>query len=384
VTVTTAATPARPAQPKSLSFPALVAKARSGVIRIETTTCNGSYVGTGILISPTLVATVEHVVDSAATITLKENGKIVGYGTVIGSDPTRDVALVRTNTAIAGYHFRFASRAPALGESVSAIGFPLALPLTVTRGSVSGQDRTIPINGVNRTRLIQTDAPVNPGNSGGPLMTDSGLVVGLVDLGTTQANGLAFAVSAGVAGPLLQSWTAAPQPVANQSCSSAPASPVVTPAPAARSTSPTSLSYAGHDFTMDYPASWVISHLAMSQGFTDTTFQPQGAGGLLIRVDENPNGSTLTPQAAAEPVIAALEKDPSYIELGRTMETFNGVAALRWEFEVIEAGVEMHKVDEFFTDANGHGWGVLIQAPQPLWSQDAGALDTFVSTFQPA
>jgi S1-C subfamily serine protease len=189
---------------------------RSGVVRIETIACHGSAeTGTGILVGPRLVVTVEHVIDSAVSILLKQNGRIVGYGTVVGSDPARDVALVRSDRPISGYRFRFAHRTPALGESVAAIGFPLGLPLTVTRGTVSGNDRTISINGVDRRQLVQTDAPVNPGNSGGPLMTDSGQVVGLVDLGTNRANGLAFAVSAEVAAPLIQGWTFAPQPVSS-------------------------------------------------------------------------------------------------------------------------------------------------------------------------
>jgi S1-C subfamily serine protease len=83
---------------------------------------------------------------------------------------------------------------------------------------VSGLDRTIPIGDTNRQRLVQTDASVNPGNSGGPLLTDSGDVVGLVDLGTNDANGLSFAVSAQVAAPLLQAWTLAPQPVSAATC----------------------------------------------------------------------------------------------------------------------------------------------------------------------
>ena len=74
--------------------------------------------------------------------------------------------------------------------------------MTVTRGTVSGLGGTIPINRINRRGLVQTDAAVNPGNSGGPLLTDSGQGVGLVDLGTTQANELAFAVNAQVARPV--------------------------------------------------------------------------------------------------------------------------------------------------------------------------------------
>src|SRR5262249_29615871 len=149
-------------------------------------------------------------------------GKVLGSGTVIGLDAARDVALVRSSKPIGGYRFHFAARSPRLGEDVAALGFPVALPLTVTRGSVSGLNRTVPIDGVNRNRLVQTDAAVNPGNSGGPLMTNIGTVVGLVDLGTEQLNGLAFAVSAQVAGPLIQSWSAAPQPIPPTDCSTSP------------------------------------------------------------------------------------------------------------------------------------------------------------------
>jgi S1-C subfamily serine protease len=381
VTVTTSA--AR-AHQKPLVFATLVARVRSGIVRIETTTCDGSgEIGTGILVSPRLVATVEHVIDGAVSIDLKQNGKVVGYGTVIGSDPARDVALVRSDRPIAGYRFSFANGPPVLGEDVAAIGFPLGLPLTVTRGTVSGSDRTIPINGVKRTQLIQTDAPVNPGNSGGPLMTNSGRIVGLVDLGTDQANGLAFAVSSGVAAPLIQGWTFAPQSTpANCSTPTAQA----TPTTQTQTTGSSPQNYVGGDFAIEYPAGWVVSHIPEGGGNRDTTFAPPGGGGSgpLMRVDENPNAGGLTPQAAAAPVIAALERDPSYVNLGITQDTFNGLPSLRWEFQNTVGGVVMHKVDEFFTDSSGHGWGVLIQAPQSLWPQDGAALESYLATLQPA
>jgi S1-C subfamily serine protease len=174
-----------------------------------------------LLDRPQLVATVEHVVAGATTIRLVRQGKTLGTGTVIGDDPVRDVALVRSSKRLSGHVFQFASRAPALGASVAALGFPLGLPLSVSQGSVSGTGRTIPIDGVNRRQLVQTDAAVNPGNSGGPLLSlDSGRVVGLVDLGTIQANGIAFAVSAQVAKPLFQAWETAPQSAPPGSCGS--------------------------------------------------------------------------------------------------------------------------------------------------------------------
>ena len=189
--------------------------------------------GTGFLIGPQLVATVDHVVDGATSITLKRNGAYLTSATVIGSDPVRDLALLRTAQPINGYRFRLASRAPRIGEQVAALGFPLGLPLTFTRGSISGLGRTQPIDGTMRQSLVQTDTALNPGNSGGPLMTENGEVVGLVDANDTEASGVSFAVSALVARPLLAAWKTSPQPQALAYCGSAPvAAPPLTTAPA--------------------------------------------------------------------------------------------------------------------------------------------------------
>ena len=71
-----------------------VEKVRTGVVRVETNSCLESGVGTGFLIGPRHVVTVEHVVAEAARIEIKSGGKIVARGTVIGSDAARDLALV--------------------------------------------------------------------------------------------------------------------------------------------------------------------------------------------------------------------------------------------------------------------------------------------------
>ena len=116
-----------------------------------------------------------------------QGNKRLGEAQVIGVDKDRDLALLRLKKPAKGYVFRFSRRAPRLGEEVVAIGFPLGLPLTVTRGTVSGLGRTISIEDVKRRALVQTDAAVNPGNSGGPLLsTATGDVVGLVDLGSIE------------------------------------------------------------------------------------------------------------------------------------------------------------------------------------------------------
>ena len=222
---------------KSGSFADLVAHTRSGVVEIDVDTCDGSASGTGFLIGPRLVATVDHVVDGATSITLKRNGGYLTGATVVGWDPVRDLALLRTAQPINGYRFKLASRAPRIGEQVAALGFPLGLPLTFTRGSISGIDRTQQIEGTMRQSLVQTDTAVNPGNSGGPLMTENGEVVGLVDAKDTEASGVSFAVSALVARPLLAAWKTSPQPQALDYCGSATAAaPPLTAAPAAPST----------------------------------------------------------------------------------------------------------------------------------------------------
>ena len=204
------------------------------MIRIQAQTCAGSDIGTGFLLSPTLVATVDHVVSGASQIELLQGGVKVATGTVIGEDQARDLALVRSNAPIVGYHFSLATRAPQVGESVAAFGFPLGLPLTVTKGSVSGLDRTIPIEGVSRRNLVQTDTALNPGNSGGPLIsTGTGQVLGLVDAKNLNASGIGFAVSSAVAGPLLAAWKISAQPAGAPSCGSpaqAAPPPVQTPA----------------------------------------------------------------------------------------------------------------------------------------------------------
>ncbi len=197
----------------------LVARVKSGVIRIETTTCEGRAVGTGMLVGPALVATVEHVVDGARTIVLKSGRKKLGTATIIGRDRSRDLALLKVSKAVPGYRFRLARRSADIGESVAVLGYPLGLPLTLTRGTVSGLNRTIRIDGVPRRGLVQTDAAVNRGNSGGPLISiETGEVIGLVDLLAAEANGIAFAVSSRLAAPLLERWAAKPRPVRPARC----------------------------------------------------------------------------------------------------------------------------------------------------------------------
>lgn len=195
-----------------------------GVVRIETTVCDGGGVGSGFPIAPDLVATVAHVVDGARTIALSDEDG-VRTGTVIGLDRDREVALVQASRPLSGHVFTLAARLPEVGDTVAAIGYPLAGPRSLSRGTVSGLDRVADIDGASLQGLIQTDAALNPGNSGGPLIDLGGAVVGLVEAKVAEGEGLGLAVPATTAAGLLHGWERSPAPPGPAEDCAAPVGP---------------------------------------------------------------------------------------------------------------------------------------------------------------
>jgi putative serine protease PepD len=181
---------------------AIYAAASPAVVSIRT----GSGSGTGFLVQDdTTVVTNAHVVDTAHNVTVRfgtEGHDITG--TVLGSDPSSDLAVVRlpAGSAPAGAKpLQLAdSRGARVGDNVVAIGNPFGLDRTATEGIVSALGRHIQApNGFGIDDAIQTDAPINPGNSGGPLLDDGGRVIGVNSQietgGTSQGNlGIGFAV----------------------------------------------------------------------------------------------------------------------------------------------------------------------------------------------
>jgi S1-C subfamily serine protease len=140
--------------------------------------------GTGmVLTADGDVLTNAHVVSGAASIKVKLGTSDRTYdATVVGTDPSSDVALLRIQAA-SNLPTVTLGRSTDLqvGDEVVAIGHALALPggPTVTTGIVSALDRTLEDGSTRLEHLIQTDAAINPGNSGGPLVNASGEVVGM-------------------------------------------------------------------------------------------------------------------------------------------------------------------------------------------------------------
>lgn len=153
-------------------------------------------VGSGFIIhSRGYIVTNNHVVQGSSTVyVILPTGETV-EAEVIATDPYRDLALVRIDTANLKPIAIGDSDKIRVGEVVFAIGSPLGLPgATVTMGVISAVGRTISGENIILEDLIQTDAAINPGNSGGPLVNVSGEAIGVTTAIIPYAQGIGFAI----------------------------------------------------------------------------------------------------------------------------------------------------------------------------------------------
>jgi putative serine protease PepD len=152
------------------------------------------------------IVTNDHVVQGARDIRVGFSGGATYPATVVGTDPTTDIAVVRVKAPASALHpLAFAAAGSVLvGDRVYAIGNPFGLERTMTAGIVSATGRDIQApNGHTISGAVQTDAPINHGNSGGPLLDRFGRVVGInaqLEGGTVDANvGVGFAIPSSTA-----------------------------------------------------------------------------------------------------------------------------------------------------------------------------------------
>ncbi|KQV68120.1 trypsin-like peptidase domain-containing protein [Rhizobium sp. Root1220] len=170
------------------------------VSRIERIGGRGGH-GSGFAISPDgLIVTNNHVVEDAKAVRISTPEGLVTDGRVLGRDPDTDIALIRADTSIGAWARLGDSKRLRRGQIAIAIGNPLGFEWTVTAGIVSALGRSMrAANGRLIDDVIQTDAALNPGNSGGPLVSSAGEVIGVNTAVIQGAQSIAFAVASNTA-----------------------------------------------------------------------------------------------------------------------------------------------------------------------------------------
>jgi len=197
----------QPAAVVPVTMQELVPKLLPSVVIINSRTDDDfstTKLGTGFFIYPGVVVTAYHVIADRNVIEISRYNSARDYEStrynleydsvsLVGYDPLIDIAILRINDAnIMGAVIPWGER-PSVGDVTVSIGHPLGYEYTVTKGIVSYVGRRNDIYEFNK--YIQTDAPINSGNSGGPLFNDKGEVIGLMQA-VVGNGGIAMAIEA--------------------------------------------------------------------------------------------------------------------------------------------------------------------------------------------
>jgi S1-C subfamily serine protease len=179
--------------------PAVVYIATRTIIPYRTEDRVERAIGSGFIYDKAgLILTNSHVVHGAQDVTVTLDNGESRKGTIVGTDPIFDIAVVRI--AKQGHETLPTvglgdSASLEVGDPVVAIGNPFGLDQTLTRGIVSGLNRILPERPLSLSRpMIQTDAAINPGNSGGPLLNECGEAIGINTSIIPEAQNIGFAI----------------------------------------------------------------------------------------------------------------------------------------------------------------------------------------------
>jgi putative serine protease PepD len=190
-----------PTPTPTLTVPDIYQRVAPSVVTIRA----GDDLGTGVIVADNgTIVTADHVIASGRSITVTFADGTVANATVASADKAMDIAVLSPAKLPQVVVPATLGGAADIGASVVAIGNPLGLTDSVSAGIVSGLNRTADTDTGKRSGLIQFDAAVNPGSSGGPLLDSRGMVVGIVVAiadpdGQDAFAGIGFAVPIGAA-----------------------------------------------------------------------------------------------------------------------------------------------------------------------------------------
>lgn len=181
---------------ETLSYPDLVAQTDRSVVRINVESPQGQSLGSGFVVSDTgIVVTNYHVIEGGQTVKAQfEDNRECDVTGFLLFDEERDIAIIQLDQSGAPFvPISLADDLPRKGEEVAAFGAPLGLSFTASKGTISNvrDGRELHMKGM----YLQTDTPISPGNSGGPLVSMMGDVVGMNSFQMAIGQNLNFAVS---------------------------------------------------------------------------------------------------------------------------------------------------------------------------------------------
>jgi len=183
----------------STDFSSIAENVAPAIVGVLSTTTSSESVGSGVCVAPGgYILTNAHVLSNAGNISLHLYDGTTAIAELIYSDSASDIAILKSNKSMP--YLNLSTEAPKVGEDVMAVGTPLSLLLkhSFTKGIVSALNRTLAVSSLAGEsymhNLIQHDASLNPGNSGGPLVNDKGEVVGINTLKITSGEGIGFAI----------------------------------------------------------------------------------------------------------------------------------------------------------------------------------------------
>ena len=190
-----------------------IAKIEPAVVELDVTTTTGEQIGSGVIIdSKGDIVTNYHIVngENSITVVLYNGNKVQAQ--LVGTNTSDDLAVVHIQPFATMTVAQIGDSAKlVVGQEVLAIGNPLGITETATKGIVSALNRNVTEStGATISNAIQTDAAVNPGNSGGALINLQGQLIGIPTLtavnteSNTAANGVSFAIPSNLAQTVVQ------------------------------------------------------------------------------------------------------------------------------------------------------------------------------------